>query len=258
MTLLTIHQITVTDEANSREMDIYMHPKFNQWINYADVKDFFADRKIRMICPPKANAPILNKYKDSTLHRRFRVALIPPTDLLVIMLNRKDKEFVLHEFPDKIRHKGSRLWLKIIHVEIVVHNSTTASLNPEEGAKLQRTDIFLVDMSSDCAPVVLSLYDKQTRLTSIFRRNDYIGLYHPNLQTRVEKRNQQETVFEYGNDTVIFLMPEKEAQEARLAKINLTSMIQTEDSAYTTNPKKDIAERDEEVIIYMILGFPVF
>lgn len=248
----------MTDESNIREMDIYMHPKFNEWINYVHIQRFFIDRKIRMICPPKANAPILNKYKDTTLPRRFRVALIPPTDLIIPMLNRKDKEFVLHEFPDKIRHiskhRLSRLWLKIIHVEIIVHNNTAASLNPEDGVKLQRTDIFLVDMSSDCAPVTLSLYDKQTQLSSIFRRNDYIGLFHPNLQTRVEKvgtRSQQETVFEYANDTVIFLMPEKEAQEAGLAKINLTSMLQTVDSVVTKHPKKDIAERDEEV------SFPV-
>jgi hypothetical protein len=235
----------VIDESNSREMDIYMHPKFNQWIDYA--QQFFVDRKIRMICPPKANAPILTKYKDTTIPRRFRVALIPPTDLLLIMLNRKDREFVLHEFPDKIRDKGDRLWLKIIHVEIVVHN--TAGTIHSDKVKLQRTDIFLVDMSSDCTPVVLSLYDKQTQLASIFRRNDYIGLYHPSLQTRAAKRSQDETVFEYANDTVIFLMPEKEAQEAGLAKINLTSMV-CEDSMNTTTPKKDIAERDEEASFY--------
>lgn len=225
-----------------------MHPKFNQWIAYSSKEyKLFADRKIRIICPPKANAPILNKYKDESIARRYRVALIPPTELLLIMLDRKDKAFVQQEFPQKIRDINSstpcRLWLKIIHVEVIVHTTPTPSLDRTEEYKSQRTDIFLVDMSSDCVPVVLSLYDKQTKLASIFRRNDYIGLYKPKLKQGLP----QEVVLEYASDTAIFLMPEKEAQEASLAKINLTTLVSQDTALSYTDPKKDIAERDEEV-----------
>ncbi|CAO3640619.1 unnamed protein product [Mucor fragilis] len=242
------YQITVTDEANSRELDIYMHPKFSDWISYSDEnRQFFANRKIRIICPPKANAPILNKHKDAKIARRYRVALIPPTELLLIMLDRADQAFVLREFPDRIRDISTRstcrFWLKIIHVEVFVHITPTPSLNPTEESKSQRTDIFLVDMSSDCVPVVLSLYDKQTKLASIFRRNDYIGLHRPALK---QSTGSQEFVFEYTSDTAIFLMPEKEAQEASLAKVNLTTLASQDDAFSYTDPKKDIAERDEE------------
>jgi hypothetical protein len=232
-----------------------MHPKFNDWIAYSNENTkFFTNRKIRMICPPKANAPILNKYKDTSIARRYRVALIPPTELLLIMLDKNDKTFVQREFPHKIRNISKlttcRLWLKIIHVEVIVHTTPTSSLYPTDESKSQRTDIFLVDMSSDCVPVILSLYDKQTKLASIFRRNDYIGLYRPAMN----RGSSQEIVFEYANDTAIFLMPEKEAQEASLAKINLTTMVSQDDAFSYTDPKKDIAERDEEVktIIYFI------
>ncbi|KAL9541135.1 hypothetical protein MBANPS3_009291 [Mucor bainieri] len=225
-----------------------MHPKFNDWVTYSNEnRQFFTDRKIRIICPPKANAPILNKHKDTAMTRRYRVALIPPTEQLLIMLDRTDKEFVLREFPGRIRDIGARsnyrFWLKIIHVEVSVHITPTPNLNPTEESKSQRTDIFLVDMSSDCVPVVLSLYDKQTKLASIFRRNDYIGLHQPALK---QSTGSQEFVLEYASDTAIFLMPEKEAQEASLAKVNLTTLASQDDAFSYTDPKKDIAERDEE------------
>lgn len=180
--------------------------------------------------------------------RRYQVALIPPTELLLIMLDRNDKAFVLREFPDRIRDISAlstyRFWFKIIHVEVFVHITPTPNLDPTAESKSQRTDIFLVDMSSDCVPVVLSLYDNQTKLASIFRRNDYIGLYKPALK---QSTASQEIAFEYACDTAIFLMPEKEAQEASLAKVNLTTLASQDDAFSYTDPKKDIAERDEEV-----------
>lgn len=54
-------------------------------------------------------------------------------------------------------------------------------------------------------------------------------------------------MFEYASNTAIFLMPEKEAQEASLAKVNLTTLASQDDAFSYTDPKKDIAERDEEV-----------
>jgi hypothetical protein len=240
-------------------MDILMQPKYSQWIAYEHDQFFFDNRKIRMICPPKANIPVINKYRDESYPRRYRVALIPPTEQLVIMLTQFDSEFVHREFRDKIRHiqPGRRvkykLWLKIIHVEIVPHVTATGAI---DGSKLTRTDIFLADMSSDCQPAILSLYDEKAHLASIFKRNDYIGIYDPVIEStrgtaRASGRGERpETIFEYAEDTVIFLMPEKEAQEAGLAKINLTSMIMEDEDDANSIPdptKKDIVERDEEV-----------
>lgn len=206
-----------------------------------------------MICPPKANAPIVHRYSDESLDRRHRIALIPPTEELAIMLNKLDKSFVHREFPDKIRDIKNtndfyNFWLKVIHVEHMPQVPTTTGMNPITGAsgvKQSRTDIYVMDMSSEGSTAILALYDNQTTLGSIFRRNDYIGLTHPFIQsTRV---GGQEIVFEYSNDSVVFLMPEKEAQEAGLAKVNLTSMIEEDDNSTSDLTKKDIAERDEEV-----------
>ncbi|KAI7903876.1 uncharacterized protein BX663DRAFT_505541 [Cokeromyces recurvatus] len=239
------YQITVIDEANIRELDIYMHPKFNHWITYQcsdNNKNLFLNRKIRMICPPKVNTPILSKHKDKDFPRKYRVAIIPPTQLILIMLDRNDKNFVHQEFPDKIRdiHKkhACQLWLKIIHVEHTVHTSS-ARIDPGEAPKAQKTNLYLVDMSSDSVSIILSLYDQLTKLVSMFRRNDYIGLYYPSRQ-----KGTEDIVFECSNETVIFLMSEKEAQEAGLAKTNLMSYIESQPSFST--PKNDIMERDEE------------
>lgn len=214
--------------------------------------DFFMTRKMRMICPPKINSPIINRYNDQTLDRKYRVALIPPTENLVFMLDRFDKAFVQREFGHKVRdikanQRNFHLWLKIIHVEIISHVTTTsANLNAEETAKLSRTDIYLMDMSSDNQAVILSLYDDQASLTPVYKRNDYIGIHDPIIHP--PRADTQEPVFEYSNKTVIFLMPEKEAQEAQLAKINLTSMIEDDEFSYSDRgSKRDILERDEEV-----------
>ena len=219
-----------------------MHPKFSLWIDHLQNQHFFKERKIRMICPPKVNNPIISREKDLTLDRNHRVALIPPTEDIVIMLNKLDKEFVAKEFPHKLRdikksNQACKLWLKIIHVEIAATGGASKS---------NRTDIYLVDMSSENLTAILTLYDDRTTLASIFRRNDYMGLTNPSIQQA--RGENQETIFEYANDTVIFLMPEKEAQEAVLAKKNLTSLVEEEDGNSTSDQaKKDIAERDEEV-----------
>lgn len=230
-------------------MDIYLHPKFSPWITYLDY-EFFINRKMRILCPPKTNSPITNRYRDDTLARKHRIALIPPTEFLIFILNQFDKKFVQQEFPDKIRDiskakKVYHFWLKIIHVEIVTHVSTSASVDSKEKPKLSRTDIYLMDMTSENEAVILSLYDQQALISPMFKRNDYIGLYHPLIQD--PRADIQETVFEYSSDTVIFLMPEKEAQEAGLAKINLTSMVYDEQNSSSDSTKKDILKRDEEV-----------
>ncbi|GAA5812875.1 hypothetical protein MFLAVUS_006334 [Mucor flavus] len=247
-TFLKRHKGFDKNESSKREMDIYLHPKFSQWISFED-HEFFLNRKLRIVCPPKTNAPITTRYDDKTLARKHRIALIPPTEHLIFILTRFDKEFVQREFADKIRDlaKSNQLnynfWLKIIHVEIITHTSATASLDANQ-SKLNRTDIYLMDMTSENQAVILSLYDQQASLSPIFKRNDYIGLYRPKIQS--PRADVQEIVFEYSSETVIFLMPEKEAQDAGLAKINLTSMVDLSESEISSSSKRDIIKRDEE------------
>ncbi|KAG1177172.1 hypothetical protein G6F70_002868 [Rhizopus microsporus] len=227
-------RLTVTDD-HIRQMDLMMHPKFTFWISN---NNFFKNRKLRMICPPKANMPV----QDANLPRRTRIALIPPTDLLLIMLTQSDKAFVEGHFT-KIKDVHSlsdyNVWLKIIHVEEHKH----------EGKK--KTDVYLADMSSDTLPVILTLFDEQTQLASIFRRNDYMGLYRPQyVNAGPQPMNPSGTVLYYSNDTVIFLMPESEAQAAGLAKTNLSSYIQSQGTVNSSNStKKEILQRDEEGFI---------
>lgn len=238
-----------------------MQPKYSQWINYAHNQFFFDKRKIRLFCPPKVTIPITGKDSNESLPRRQRVALIPPTERLAIILNQFDKEFVQREFPNYIRHinlqqqrnKKYGFWLKIVHVENVVQPNAIGAI---DGSKLTKVDLYLMDMSSDIQAVVLSLYDEMAHFASIFRRNDYIALYDPLIQqqtTRAEggaTMQQETTTFEYSENTVIFWMPEKEAKDAGLAKINLTSAIIEDDSdiiSQSDPSKKGIVERDEEV-----------
>lgn len=230
-----------------------MHPKYSEWIEFPN---FFVNRKIRLICPPKSNAPVINRTNDNSLHRRYRIPLIPPTDLLMIVLYRHDKEFVKSQFFDRLKTNQNRqpheykLWLKIIHVELITHTSAVGNIqhSDDNTTKQQRIDIYLMDMSSDAVPIVLSLYDKQAQLSSILKRNDYLGLYRPSL-CRATSLSQSDMTFEYANNTVLFLMPEKEAQEAGLAKVNLVSMIGSSSSEGNSfsDAKKDMIERDEEV-----------
>ncbi|KAG0741427.1 hypothetical protein G6F62_002823 [Rhizopus arrhizus] len=225
----TTFKITVTDEI--REMDILMHPKFTPWI---ENMGFIHNRKIRIVCPPKVNTPIQDRSPH--IPRRLYTALIPPTELLLLMLTRKDKAFVQSRFT-KLRDAEStswHVWLKIIHVEHTKQNK-------------HRIDVYLADMSSDALPVILSLYDDQTHLASIFRRNDYMALSNPaHTHTGPQPMNPSGIVLEYTNDTVIFLMPEAEAQAAGLAKMNLSSYMSSQDSSSLASLRKEIIERDEE------------
>ncbi|KAI9279281.1 hypothetical protein BY458DRAFT_545184 [Sporodiniella umbellata] len=210
-----IFKLAVSD--GGRQMDLLMHPKFSPWIE----SPFFQDRKLRMICPPKANSPV---YSED---HRLSVALIPPTELIIIMLDRKDSTFVSSRF-GKLRDT-SNLWSKIIHTE-----------KTSEGS-----DIYLSDMSSDALPVVFSLSKSQEGLSSLFRRNDYLGLFQPEIvQGPPQSANPSGTVLYYTSQTVIFLMPEVEAKAANLAKANLSSYVSSQDSSL--NSHKEIVERDEE------------
>ncbi|KAI8990123.1 hypothetical protein BDB01DRAFT_495453 [Pilobolus umbonatus] len=244
-----IHRVTLGENFSQLTLDMYLQPKYNMWINYQHDPRFMKGRSLRLISSAKTTSVVRNDGSD--IPRHYTVATIPPSQLILIMLTAADKRFVQKEFTDRVRDVGYRndycLWLKITIVENTAHISPTPSLNPDDGPRLTRVDIHLVDMSAEGTPFVLSLYDKQTQLATMVQRHDYVGLYHPGVSTRMTntQRNQSEIVFELMKDTAIFLMPEKEAREAKLNKVNLVSGITLVES-FDSNGKQPIMERDEE------------
>ncbi|KAI9243554.1 hypothetical protein BDA99DRAFT_566611 [Phascolomyces articulosus] len=225
-------------------MDMYMHPKFNQWISSSrpslkSSTPFLQDRTIRIFCSAKINSPISSKYDDKSIDRIMRIARVPPTQLLMFVLTPKDSNFIRGEFTDSLRNvvqpgmfmnkmnrKLHKLWLKVIHVEQTEHIAANQNVNQDlitedggENTKLRRTDIFVVDMTHDNDPAVFSLYDEQTQLATMLARGDYIGLFNPGFPSaRTEsQKSHSDIVFEYSEDTILFHMSER---DARLAGVN--------------------------------------
>lgn len=157
---------------------------------------------------------------------------------------------------------------KEIHVTAnQVSNQDILCDNSDLHPRIRRTDIFVVDMTCDNEPAVLSLYDEQTHFASMFERGDYIGLYNPGFPpyTTDSQNSRSDIIFEYTNDTVLFYMSGKEAHEARCAKSDARSIplnrseSEANDSLSLSQWEKpgrvSIAERDEEVL-YIELNFP--
>jgi hypothetical protein len=238
-----------------------MHPKYNNWIATNAERNTLKGRTLRIICGTKTLPLVSNHYDNHKLPRHARVALIPPAQYLIIVLNHTDKPFIKANFNERVGKDPScphRLWLKVIYVEDEEHDSPNVSLNAsQEGFKNRRTDIILNDMSSDNDSIMLSLFDEQTQLAAMIKRNDYLALYNPKLSTRMTESQvkQADMIFEFTTDTVIFLMPEKEAQDAGLAKVDLASVVIDDNSSMDKailNPKKEIAQRDEEVRLLLL------
>ncbi|KAG0180530.1 hypothetical protein DFQ28_001129 [Apophysomyces sp. BC1034] len=268
-----------SDDSSYRVLDMYMHPKFNQWMeskrpSLRSQPDFLKDRCMRMVCGSSINTVVISQYNNEDLPRESRIAKIAPTQLLMFMLTSRDSEFIRKEFTDNFstliapglfdinKRKEHKLWLKVIHVENTTHNSPEASVHTsvdtDERMKLQRMDIYVVDMVNDSDPAMLSLYDEQTELASMICRGDYIGLYNPGILANLTESQEQQSdiVFEYDNDTVLFIMSEKEAQEADVARTGITSASvsaslnppRSPGTEFWQEPTKNkcIVERDEE------------
>ncbi|KAI9498636.1 hypothetical protein BDB00DRAFT_798833 [Zychaea mexicana] len=289
--LADIWLVTVSDGMSYKVMDMYMHPKFNQWIASSRPSlrsgiPFLKDRTMRMFCGAKINSPISSQYDNKDVSRITRVARVPPTQLLMFVLTPNDGNFIRGEFTDSLRNVIQpgilgrlnkhlhKLWLKVIHVEKTEHISANQNVNQDliteddgENTKLRRTDIFVVDMTPDNEPAVLSLYDQQTQLATMLTRGDYIGLYNPGFPTaRTEsQRSHSDIVFEYTEDTVIFHMAEKDARQAGVNKVEadtansqMSHQSRRRDSIHNSllsnssqkqqkqTTKKGIMERDEE------------
>ncbi|KAJ8656214.1 hypothetical protein O0I10_008008 [Lichtheimia ornata] len=264
-----IYLVTVADNISYMVLDMYMHPKFNQWLSQArpslQNKDpLLRNRTLRMYCEPKINAPQQSHYNNKDVDRLLRVARVPPTQLLMFVLEPRDASFIRQEFTEDLRNviqhahqpepKAHKLWLKIIHIERQEHVAPNAGDGEE--SKLRRTDIFVVDMTNDNDPAVLSLYDTQTQLAGMLGRGDYIGLFNPGFPyARTEsQQSRSDIVFEYTEDTVLFYMSDKDALQAGVHKVEHDGSISNSfnDSANDlwkqlgSSSKIGIMERDEE------------
>ena len=79
-----------------------------------------------MYCEPKINSPQQSLYANKDADRLLRIARVPPTQLLMFVLEPRDASFIRQEFTDDLRHvdqyanrseaKVHKLWLKVICV----------------------------------------------------------------------------------------------------------------------------------------------
>ncbi|KAI8145166.1 hypothetical protein BJV82DRAFT_605146 [Fennellomyces sp. T-0311] len=274
--------VTVSDDISFKAMDMYMHPKYNDWITSSrpslkSASPFLKNRTMRMFCAPKINSPISSQYDNKDLDRISRIARVPPTQLLMFVLTPNDAEFIRGEFTDSLAsviqpngiwgkrsRKLHKLWLKVIHVEKTEHIAGNQNVNQDlitedegENTKLRRTDLFVTDMNHKHDAAVLSLYDQQTHLASMFVRGDYIGLYNPGFPSaRTEsQKSHSDIVFEYSEDTVLFHMSDKDARLAGVNNLDMDgsqlssqrhSLLGSSQSSSPKRRKKGIVERDEE------------
>lgn len=76
-----------------------------------------------MYCEPKINSPQQSQYHNKDVDRLLRIARVPPTQLLMFVLEPRDASFIRQEFTDDLRHvvqqahqsgpKTHKLWLKV-------------------------------------------------------------------------------------------------------------------------------------------------
>lgn len=76
-----------------------------------------------MYCEPKINAPQQSHYNNKDVDRLLRIARVPPTQLLMFVLEPRDASFIRQEFTEDLRNviqhahqpepKAHKLWLKV-------------------------------------------------------------------------------------------------------------------------------------------------
>lgn len=110
-----------------------------------DLSNEIQDRKIRFLCRPKLNTPVGTEYNNETLPRSSRIALVPPTPILLFVLSREDKEFIQSEFCDclrvlsaPIRMKNAhrrriyKLWLKVEQELVTIDTNILTNIGIED------------------------------------------------------------------------------------------------------------------------------
>ncbi|ORZ12429.1 hypothetical protein BCR42DRAFT_420592 [Absidia repens] len=252
----TIWLATLKDDSN-RELDLYLPLKFNDWINNnitAPHQFITKDRKIRLRCPPQINSVLTRHYHNMTLPRSDRVICCPPTHDCIWQLQANDEPWIRAIFfnqdtfatviqPQSMANhtsKTHRLWLKVIHVEqdeIQLEDEPTepGSRNKSfhntinghaQQQRLIRKDVYVVDKSNDTEPALLSFYDQQTDLTRMIQRGDYLGLYDPVIASHLtaSQLSQTDLVFEYGPNTILFIMTNDDAVKAGVTKVDPSSL----------------------------------
>ncbi|CAO3628110.1 unnamed protein product [Cunninghamella blakesleeana] len=241
----SIWMATLKDES-SKEMDAYLHPKYNPWINNSIsplITDFIKDRSFRFICPSQINTLITPKSKHNSLttklSRSDNIICVATTHEVIWKLKEEDlvwvKEFFTDRFSTVIRPESMvsqpkihKLWLKVVHVEneeilddslsstqhtkarptLITNNSISMESNLDKRIRL---DIFVAEQpfhkKNDYA--LISFYDHQIPLAKSIQRGDYIGLYNPLIASDLteSQATQTDLVFECGLDTVLFLLP---------------------------------------------------
>ncbi|KAI8329451.1 hypothetical protein BC941DRAFT_442835 [Chlamydoabsidia padenii] len=239
----TIWLATLKDES-SRDMDMFLPPKCNDWINNRlspFLKDFSKDRKIRFVCPRQMNTPLLKHYYNDSLSRSDRVFCYPPSQECLWKLESRDGPWIKDVFRDTFatvilpqsmaaappsqmsKVKRHRLWVKVIHIE---QSAGDLGDDQERGSQFvpkssTRKDIYIVDKSDDTEPALLSLYDQQIYMCQIIQKGDYLGIFHPVIACRHTESQTAQTdiIFECGPETMLFIMSNNDATEAGMIKV---------------------------------------
>ncbi|KAI8076327.1 uncharacterized protein BX664DRAFT_270956, partial [Halteromyces radiatus] len=245
-----------------KEMDLYLSPKYNAWIDNSIsplMTDFSKDRSIKFVCPSLMNT-LRSKYYDDDgddqhIRRSDQVICVPPTHNCLWTLQISDGPWINDIFKDTFAtviqpqsmagmlphiSKKHQLWVKVLHVE--------------QEDKSKRIDIYIIDKSNDTEPALLSFYGQQTHLSRMVQRGDYLGLYHPIISTQPSESQQTQTdiVFECGPDTILFIMSNEDAIQAGVTKkpandhSPMRDFWQQDKSVTSQKKKKPIIERDDE------------
>ncbi|CAO3645878.1 unnamed protein product [Cunninghamella echinulata] len=243
----SIWMATVKDES-LKEMDAYLHPKYNQWIDNSIsplITDFIKERSFRFICPPRINTLTVPKNKNhgsAKLSRSDSIICVATTHELMWKLTEKDKGWIKELFTDRfstvirpesmVEHpqkKIHKLWLKVVHVEyeeIMEDGTHTLSQHTKARPTLMnqffernldkrvRLDIYVTEQpfKETTEYALISFFDHQLPLAKSIQRGDFIGLYNPLIadQLTPSQASQSDLVFECGPETVLFLLPQAE------------------------------------------------
>ncbi|KAI9287719.1 hypothetical protein BC943DRAFT_199455 [Umbelopsis sp. AD052] len=229
--------LVVSDNTSVRKVELLLHQKYTFLLgNHVQTssRPFLEKRKVKLavvgVVVSKSSIESLSGFQpqdDEKMARVSKLPRIPPTEQLVFLLSATyDRAFVTSQFGSdclsNLRASHTRrykLWLKILHIDKAAHTSSAAAYGNNRGQYLK---LYLCDTSDEGSGAILTLYDYQISLSSMLKKGDFIGLYHPGL---IESSTESQTLgdggvlLEYTNETVIFCMTEQDAEAAELTNL---------------------------------------
>ncbi|KAI8583412.1 hypothetical protein K450DRAFT_223542 [Umbelopsis ramanniana AG] len=253
--------LVVSDNTSIRKVELLLHQKFTFLLGnhvLTSSRPFLEKRKVKLavvgVVVSKSSIETLSGSQPQDAEKMTRVSKlprIPPTEQLVFLLSATyDRAFVTSQFSSDclsdLRASGTRrykLWLKLLHIDKAAHTSSAAAYGTSRGHYLK---LYLCDTSDEGSGAILTLYDHQISLSSMLKKGDFIGLYHPGL---IESSTESQTLgdgcvlLEYTNETVIFCMPEQDAEAAEL-----TNLMKKNSSSDPSRSEKSASQAANSIV----------